>query len=117
VGTAASPLSLLLAAINESGIPTRTRVPLNASRAINPAGGDTNSGFTTDQRGISKVISGIVDIGSVEFDPGPNDIAALIRFLYKKITKLNRNIRKEKRKIRKWKRSIRSLKDRLAAIQ
>ena len=117
MGTAASPLSLLLAAINESGIPTRTRVPLNASRAINPAGGDTNSGFTTDQRGISKVISGIVDIGSVEFDPGPNDIAALIRFLYKKITKLNRNIRKEKRKIRKWKRSIRSLKDRLAAIQ
>jgi len=134
VGTAASPLSPLLAAIGENGGPTRTRVPLNASRAINPAGGDTNSGFTTDQRGISRVISGIVDIGSVEFDPGSSDNAALIRFLRKKVAKLNRNIRKEKRKIRsnrgdrrklskskrkirQWKRSIRSLKGRLAALQ
>jgi predicted outer membrane repeat protein len=134
VGTAASPLSPLLAAIGENGGPTRTRVPLNASRAINPAGGDTNSGFTTDQRGIFRVISGIVDIGSVEFDPGSSDNAALIRFLRKKVAKLNRNIRKEKRKIRsyrgdrrklskskrkirRWKRSIRSLKGRLAALQ
>lgn len=134
VGSAADPLNPLLAPITENGGATRTRIPLNSSPSINPHGGEITSDFSTDQRGAARVISGIVDIGAVEFDPGSSDNTLLIRSLENKIKKLKRKVRgqkrkiraqrsdrrkvsQSKRKIRKWKRSIRNLKRRLATFR
>ena len=40
--------------------------PLPGSAAIDPVGGDTTSVFVTDQRGLPRVVNGIVDVGAVE---------------------------------------------------
>jgi hypothetical protein len=45
---------------------TQTLPPLPGSPAIDPAGGHTNSVFATDQRGLPRVVNGIVDVGAVE---------------------------------------------------
>jgi hypothetical protein len=56
----------MLAPLGDYGGPTHTMPPLAGSPAINPAGGDTNSVFATDQRGLARVVNGIVDVGAVE---------------------------------------------------
>jgi hypothetical protein len=40
--------------------------PLPGSPAIDPVGGDTNSALITDQRGLPRVVNGVVDVGAVE---------------------------------------------------
>jgi predicted outer membrane repeat protein len=56
----------LLAPLGDYGGPTPTMPPLPGSPAIDPVGGDTSSPFSTDQRGLSRAIGGIIDIGAVE---------------------------------------------------
>ena len=59
-GIVANPM---LAPLANNGGPTRTLLPLPGSPAIN-AGGPTT--LPVDQRGLARVIGGVVDIGSVE---------------------------------------------------
>jgi hypothetical protein len=57
-----------LSALGNYGGPTQTMYPLAGSPAL--AAGSTAlipSGFTTDQRGLPRVVGGKVDIGAVEF--------------------------------------------------
>jgi hypothetical protein len=57
-----------LSALGNFGGPTQTMYPLAGSPAL--AAGSTAlipAGFTTDQRGLPRVVNGKVDIGSVEF--------------------------------------------------
>jgi CSLREA domain-containing protein len=56
----------MLAPLGNYGGPTQTMPPLTGSPAIDPVGGDTNSVFATDQRGLPRVVNGIVDVGAVE---------------------------------------------------
>ena len=56
-----------LAPLGDYGGPTWTMPPLPGSPAIDPAGGDTNSVFTTDQRGYARVTGGILDVGAAEY--------------------------------------------------
>lgn len=56
----------MLAPLGDYGGPTQTMPPLPGSPAIDPVGGQTNSVFATDQRGLPRVINGIVDAGAVE---------------------------------------------------
>ena len=77
VGSGASPLDPLLAALGDYGGPTQTMPPQAASPAIDPVGGATSSSLATDQRGFARVVDGNVppdgtatlDIGAVEFTP------------------------------------------------
>jgi hypothetical protein len=55
----------LLAPLGDYGGPTQTMPPLPGSPAID-AGFDTGSLPATDQRGLNRVVNGIVDIGAVE---------------------------------------------------
>jgi hypothetical protein len=63
-----------LAPLGSYGGPTPTMPPLPGSAAIDPAGGQTNSAFSTDQRGFARVAGGRVDVGAVEFQGG-SDVA------------------------------------------
>jgi CSLREA domain-containing protein len=56
----------LLSPLGNYGGPTRTMPPLPGSPAIDPVGGDTNSALITDQRGLPRVVNGVVDVGAVE---------------------------------------------------
>ena len=47
----------MLAPLGDYGGPTQTMPPLTNSPALDPAGGDTNSIFATDQRGFTRVVS------------------------------------------------------------
>jgi hypothetical protein len=61
----------LLGPLANYGGPTQTMPPLPGSPAIDAGNNSAASGFPTDQRGFSRVVNGIVDIGAVEgvFDP------------------------------------------------
>jgi hypothetical protein len=56
----------MLSPLGNYGGPTQTMPPLPGSPAIDPLGGDLTSIFTTDQRGLSRVVNGILDVGAVE---------------------------------------------------
>ena len=56
----------MVSPLGDYGGPTPTMPPLPGSPAIDPAGGHTNSVFATDQRGLPRVVNGIVDVGAVE---------------------------------------------------
>jgi len=56
----------MLAPLGNYGGLTQTMLPLPGSPAIDPVGGQTNSVFATDQRGLSRVVNGILDVGAVE---------------------------------------------------
>lgn len=62
----------MLQPLGDYGGPTQTMPPLTNSPAIDPAGGDTNSIFSTDQRGFTRVVNGILDIGAVEVQFAPS---------------------------------------------
>jgi len=76
VGTIASPLNALLAALGNYGGPTQTHALLPGSPAINAANncvtdvahcGDANiPQLSTDQRGLARQVNGVVDIGAFE---------------------------------------------------
>ncbi len=66
-GTIASPLNPLLVPLGNYGGPTQTMALLPGSPAID-AGSNSliPSGVTTDQRGLSRIVNGTVDIGAFE---------------------------------------------------
>jgi len=63
----------MLAPLGDHGGPTRTMPPLPGSPAVDPPGGDLQSAFPTDQRGMPRVVGERVDIGAVEFQ-GASDV-------------------------------------------
>ncbi len=66
-GTVAQPLDPLLSALGNYGGPTETLALLPGSPAVDA--GDNAlipGGITTDQRGLSRIVHGTVDIGAVE---------------------------------------------------
>ena len=66
-GTIAQPLNPLLAALGAYDGPTQTMALLPGSPAID-AGNNAliSAGVTTDQRGLARVVDGVVDIGAFE---------------------------------------------------
>ncbi|WP_165230645.1 right-handed parallel beta-helix repeat-containing protein [Aquisphaera insulae] len=66
-GTIATPLNPLLAPLGDYGGPTLTMALLPGSPAID-AGSNAliPDGVTTDQRGLPRIVSGVVDIGAFE---------------------------------------------------
>jgi hypothetical protein len=74
VGTAANPINPLLGTLQDNGGPTQTLALLPGSPAID-AGSNAlavdanNNPLTTDQRGVARVVNGIVDIGAFESRP------------------------------------------------
>ena len=66
-GTSAQPLNPLLAPLGNYGGPTQTMALLPGSPAID-AGNNAliPAGVTTDQRGLARIVDGVVDIGAFE---------------------------------------------------
>ena len=67
IGTAAQPLGPLLAPLGNYGGPTQPMALLPGSPAID-AGSDAliAAGIATDQRGLARIVDGVVDIGAFE---------------------------------------------------
>ncbi len=63
-GTAANPLDPMLGPLQDNGGPTFTHALLPGSAAIDA--GDSNQAPTTDQRGLSRIMDGSIDIGAFE---------------------------------------------------
>ncbi len=82
-GTAAVPLNAnLSSALHNYGGPTRTLLPLAGSPAIN-AGSNAlvPAGIHTDQRTLSRIMNGTVDIGAVEIQsPTATNISIGLRY-------------------------------------
>ncbi|HEX4796106.1 MAG TPA: choice-of-anchor Q domain-containing protein [Humisphaera sp.] len=70
LGTIAAPLNAKLGPLANNGGPTQTLLPLAASPAIDHGSNALiPTGITTDQRGLPRIINGVVDIGAVEVQP------------------------------------------------
>jgi hypothetical protein len=66
-GTSAKPLNAKLGKLANNGGPTQTLLPLSGSPAINHGSNAlVPQGLTTDQRGLPRIVGGVVDIGAVE---------------------------------------------------
>ncbi len=65
-GLIGSPLDAKLGALTSNGGPTRTHTPLAGSPALNAGDPTLFALYLTDQRGQSRIASGIADIGAVE---------------------------------------------------
>jgi hypothetical protein len=61
----------MVSPLGNYGGSTQTMPPLPGSPAIDPVDGQTNSVFATDQRGLPRVVNGIVDVGAVEVQSAP----------------------------------------------
>ncbi len=66
LGTPASPINPLLGLLENNGGPTKTHLLLPGSPAIKAGVNALADANTTDQRGLSRVASGPIDIGAVE---------------------------------------------------
>jgi hypothetical protein len=66
VGTSKSPIKALLAALGSYGGPTQTLALLPGSPALDAGSNALDGGVSTDQRGVSRIINGTVDIGAFE---------------------------------------------------
>jgi predicted outer membrane repeat protein len=65
VGSPSNPINPLLGPLQDNGGPTQTHALLPGSPAIDT--GDNNGAPDTDQRGFTRIVNGIIDIGSYEF--------------------------------------------------
>jgi hypothetical protein len=76
VGTVAVPLNPRLGALTNNGGPTPTEAPLLGSPVID-AGVSINvpANTATDQRGATRVVNGVADIGAVEFQDAALTVA------------------------------------------
>lgn len=125
VGTMESPLDPRLGPLQDNGGPTLTHLPLIGSPAFNPPGGAGMSLFSFDQRGLERIIAGVLDIGAVEA-PNYIEITASLRAarrasLQRQITRISRKVKAAERrnqlskakrldkKLRKLKRALRRL--------
>jgi uncharacterized protein (DUF2141 family) len=71
-GTAAHPLDPKLGPLASNGGPTLTMLPLAGSPAIDHGWNAVlPKGISTDQRGLTRIVNGTVDIGAVEVQPAP----------------------------------------------
>jgi hypothetical protein len=71
VGTAASPINPLLAALGGYGGPTPTMALLPGSPALAAGSVALDGSAATDQRGQPRVVGGAIDIGAFENQAGP----------------------------------------------
>ncbi|MEM9016072.1 MAG: choice-of-anchor Q domain-containing protein, partial [Verrucomicrobiota bacterium] len=128
VGTTFAPLDPLLSPLQDNGGATLTRLPLEGSPAIDPAGGDMSSTFALDQRGGERVQNDNVDIGAVEvvFVPEPvvpvidnSPLIASIEAKIRSLTKKRRNANRKKQvaKAKRLAKKIRRLKQQVLALQ
>jgi hypothetical protein len=62
-----------LAPLGYYGGLTPTMPPVHGSPAIDPAGGATNSVLIVDQRGQTRIVNGVLDIGAVEYQAAVDD--------------------------------------------
>ena len=67
LGTAGSPINPLLGPLQNNGGPTETMALLPGSPALNA--GSTTGVPATDQRGLPRVVNGLVDIGAWQHQP------------------------------------------------
>ncbi len=67
-----SIINPLLGPLADNGGPTKTRMPLAGSPAINAGNA---FGETADQRGFARTVNGVTDIGAVEIQNAPASIA------------------------------------------
>lgn len=69
-GTISQPINPMLSALGNYLGPTQTVLPLPGSPAIDHGlNGLLVTGTTTDQRGLRRIVNGVVDIGAVEVQP------------------------------------------------
>src|SRR5262249_61552539 len=64
VGTRANPIDPLLGPLQDNGGPTQTMAPLPGSPAL--GAGSTANAPATDQRGLPRVVDGLIDIGAYQ---------------------------------------------------
>src|SRR5262249_39840609 len=78
VGTTDFPIDPMLEPLGDYGGPTQTMRPLPSSPVINT--GDNTDSPDTDQRGLTRILGGFLDIGAVELQPdefgGPSGSSA-----------------------------------------
>ena len=67
VGSNANPINPLLGALQNNGGPTETMALLPGSPALNA--GSASGAPTTDQRGLPRVVNGLIDIGAWQHQP------------------------------------------------
>ena len=67
IGAAANPINPLLGPLQNNGGPTQTMALLPGSSALNA--GSASGAPTTDQRGLPRVVNGLIDIGAWQHQP------------------------------------------------
>jgi len=66
-----------LAPLGDYGGPTLTMPPLPGSTCIDPASGQTESEFDSDQRGKARIVGHTLDVGAVEYQ-GKDEVTRLL---------------------------------------
>jgi hypothetical protein len=67
IGAVASPIDPLLGPLKNNGGPTQTEAPLTGSPVIDAGVNSViPAGTMSDQRGLTRIVNGTVDIGAVE---------------------------------------------------
>jgi hypothetical protein len=66
VGTTATPVSPKLGPLQDNGSPTQTMALLPGSPALD-AGNNSAPAGATDQRGLPRIVNGVIDIGAYEY--------------------------------------------------
>jgi predicted outer membrane repeat protein len=80
VGTAAFPIDPVLSVLGDYGGPTQTHILLAGSPALD-AGDNALIDVLHDQRGLTRIVNGTVDIGAVEMQSGEGQSSLVISAL------------------------------------